>query len=62
MEELRRTVFDPSVVVLEAIRELEVGQKEIAEQMKIAVARRRALNEAHKVESQVAVREARLAV
>jgi len=61
-EELRRTVFDPSVVVLEAIRELEVGQKEIAEQMKIAVARRRALNEAHKVESQVAVREARLAV
>ena len=30
--------------------------------MKIAIARRRALNEAHKIESQVASKEARIAV
>ena len=39
----RKAVADPSVVVLGRLDALALGQKEITEQMKIAIARRRAM-------------------
>ena len=53
-DDLRRTVADPSVVVLERLNSLAVGQKEITEQMKIAIARRKALNAAHRLGAEAA--------
>ena len=53
-DDLRRAVADPSVVVLERLNSLAVGQKEITEQMKIAIARRKALNAAHRLGAEAA--------
>ena len=45
-EDFARTMNDPSVVVLEALQDLAIGQKDLADQLRVGIARRRAVADA----------------